>query len=44
MFLCAGLLLIVIILIVRPRLRALWPEPVGEPGSPPLPLTVPDAT
>jgi MFS family permease len=44
MFLCAGLLLIVIILIVRPRLRALWPEPVGEPGSPPLPLPVPDAT
>jgi MFS family permease len=44
MFLCAGLLLTVIILIVRPRLRALWPEPVGEPGPPALPLPVPEAT
>jgi MFS family permease len=42
MFLCAGLLLIVIILIVRPRLRALWPEPAGEHAAPPLPLPVPE--
>jgi MFS family permease len=30
MFLFAGLALVVIIVIVRPRLRALWPEPAGE--------------
>ena len=35
MFLFAGLLLVVIILVVRPHLRALWPEPVaGEPAAP----------
>jgi MFS family permease len=45
MFLCAGLLLIVIILIVRPHLRALWPEPaVGEQAVPPLPLPSPGTT
>jgi MFS family permease len=41
MFLFAGLLLIVIILIVRPHLRALWPEPVGEQAAAPLPLPQP---
>ena len=30
MFLCGGLALIVIIAIVRPPLRALWPEPAAE--------------
>ena len=45
MFLCAGLLLVVIILIVRPHLRALWPEPVaGEQAAPPLPLPSPGTT
>jgi MFS family permease len=44
MFLCAGLLLIVIILIVRPHLKALWPEPAGEPAVPPLPLPRPGTT
>ena len=34
MFLCGGLALIVIILIVRPPLRALWPEPSVEPDPP----------
>ena len=36
MFLCAGLSLIVIILIVRPHLRALWPEPAVEQAAQPL--------
>jgi MFS family permease len=45
MFLCAGLLLVVIILIVRPHLRALWPEPaLDEPSAPPLPLPLPGIT
>jgi MFS family permease len=45
MFLCAGLLLVVIILIVRPHLRALWPEPVvDEPSASPLPLPSPGIT
>jgi MFS family permease len=44
MFLVAGLLLVVIILIVRPHLRALWPEPPGEHAGPPLPLPVPETT
>ena len=44
MFLFAGLLLIVIILIVRPHLRALWPEPAGEQAAPPLPLPQPGTT
>jgi len=34
MFLCGGLALTVIILIVRPPLRALWPEPSVEPDPP----------
>jgi MFS family permease len=34
MFLCGGLALIVIILIVRPPLRALWPEPSVETEPP----------
>jgi hypothetical protein len=30
---------------VRPRLRALWPEPAfDEPNAPPLPLPLPGAT
>ena len=33
MFLCGGLALIVIIILVRPPLKALWPEPAGEPAS-----------
>jgi MFS family permease len=41
MFLVAGLLLIVIILIVRPHLRALWPEPVAEPAAAALPVPQP---
>lgn len=41
MFLAAGLLLIVIILIVRPHLSALWPEPAGEQAATPLPLPQP---
>jgi MFS family permease len=41
MFLFAGLLLIVIILIVRPHLSALWPEPAGEHAAAPLPLPAP---
>ena len=45
MFLFAGLLLVVIILVVRPHLRALWPEPVaGEQAAPPLPLPSPGTT
>ena len=44
MFLFAGLLLIVIILVVRPHLRALWPEPVAEPAATPLPLPQPGTT
>jgi MFS family permease len=44
MFLFAGLLLIVIILIVRPHLRALWPEPVAEPVATPLPVPQPGTT
>jgi len=44
MFLCAGLLLIVIILVVRPHLRTLWPEPPGEPAAPPLPVPRPGTT
>jgi MFS family permease len=45
MFLCAGLLLVVIILIVRPHLRALWPEPaLEEPSAPPRPLPLPGTT
>lgn len=44
MFLVAGLLLIVIILIVRPHLRALWPEPAGEQAPAPLPLPSPGTT
>jgi MFS family permease len=45
MFLFAGLLLVVIILIVRPHLRTLWPEPeAGEPAAPPLPLPSPGTT
>jgi MFS family permease len=43
MFLFAGLLLIVIILIVRPHLRALWPEPVAEAATP-LPVPQPGTT
>jgi hypothetical protein len=34
MFLCGGLALIAIIVVVRPPLRALWPEPVGEAAQP----------
>ena len=30
MFLCGGLALIAIIVVVRPPLRALWPEPSNE--------------
>jgi MFS family permease len=41
MFLFAGLLLIVIILIVRPHLRALWPEPGVEQPATPLPVPQP---
>ena len=44
MFLFAGLLLIVIILIVRPHLRALWPEPAAEPVVTPLPVPRPGIT
>jgi MFS family permease len=45
MFFLAGLSLIVIILVVRPHLRALWPEPVvGEPAAAPLPLPSPGTT
>jgi MFS family permease len=44
MFLFAGLLLVVIILIVRPHLRALWPEPVAEPAAAPLPVPQPGTT
>ena len=44
MFLFAGLLLVVIILIVRPHLRALWPEPAGEQAVVPLPLPQPGAS
>lgn len=45
MFLFAGLWLIVIILIVRPHLRALWPEPTAEQTAPPpLPLPQPGTT
>ena len=45
MFLCAGLLLVVIIVIVRPHLRALWPEPaLGAPSAPSLPLPSPGTT
>ena len=44
MFLCAGLLLIVIILVVRPHLRGLWPEPAGENAGPPLPLPLSEIT
>jgi MFS family permease len=36
MFLSGGLMLIVIIVLVRPHLRALWPEPMGEPPAQPL--------
>jgi MFS family permease len=36
MFLFAGLSLVVIIFIVRPHLRALWPEPAGEQAAAPL--------
>ena len=32
MFLCGGLALIVIIVVVRPPLRALWPEPARRVG------------
>ena len=41
MFLFAGLLLTVIILVVRPHLRALWPEPAGEQAAAPLPVPLP---
>jgi MFS family permease len=41
MFLCGGLALIVIIVVVRPPLRALWPEPVAEPAQPLLPQPEP---
>jgi MFS family permease len=34
MFLCGGLALIVIILVVRPPLRELWPEPPSELDAP----------
>jgi len=44
MFLFAGLLLIVIILIVRPHLSALWPEPVAESVGTPLPVPQPGTT
>ncbi|MEO8687275.1 MAG: MFS transporter [Solirubrobacteraceae bacterium] len=44
MFLFAGLLLSVIILIVRPHLRALWPEPAAEPAATPLPVPHPGTT
>jgi MFS family permease len=36
MFLCGGLALMVIIVVVRPPLRALWPEPAAEPAAQPL--------
>ena len=36
MFLCGGMALIVIILVVRPPLKALWPEPAGDPAAQPL--------
>ena len=41
MFLCGGLALIVIILVVRPPLRALWPEPTAEPAQPLRPAPEP---
>ena len=44
MFLFAGLLLVVIIMIVRPHLRALWPEPAGDHAVVPLPLPQPGAS
>ncbi len=44
MFLFAGLLLSVIILIVRPHLRALWPEPAAELAATPLPVPHPGTT
>jgi MFS family permease len=44
MFLFAGLLLIVIILVVRPHLRALWPEPAAEPAATPLQVPQPGTT
>jgi MFS family permease len=44
MFLFAGLLLIVIILVVRPHLRALWPEPGAEAAATPLPVPQPGTT
>jgi MFS family permease len=34
MFLCGGLALMLIIVMVRPPLRALWPEPAAEPAAP----------
>jgi MFS family permease len=34
MFLCGGLALIIIIVVVRPPLRALWPEPRAEHAQP----------
>ena len=36
MFLCGGLALTVIIFVVRPHLRALWPEPAGDQAAQPL--------
>jgi MFS family permease len=36
MFLCGGMALTVIVLIVRPHLKALWPEPEGDPAAQPL--------
>jgi MFS family permease len=33
MFVCGGTAVVVIILIVRPHLRALWPEPRGEQAA-----------
>jgi MFS family permease len=36
MFLGAGLLLVVVILVVRPHLSALWPEPAGDQAAQPL--------
>ena len=41
MFLCGGLALIVIILVVRPPLRALWPEPAAEQAQPLRPAPEP---
>jgi MFS family permease len=36
MFLCGGMALLVIILVVRPPLKALWPEPAGDTAAQPL--------